>query len=1507
MLYNQAVPRRGGEADKLGNQYEGFWAVDAVLDLLDGTYSDLVFEPIGEEADGIEFFAMTMSGRREYHSIKRQHRMGNWTISRLTATGANGRSILGDLSANVFEDAEAVFSSGTSATQLDELTERARGCNSFEDFQRSIQQSKNLVDEFHNRIVPLRANAESAYTVLQRLRVRTKNESQLRKDVELRIRLSLRPSGPDPIDGPAVRRLIAELVNDRLGQTLTSSVVLESLEPKGLRPLHLNGDDAVAQRLARLNQTYLADAERLLINDTRISRPEVGIAVDSLVEQGRSVMLEGGAGSGKSCVIAQIMRSLEDRDVPCLAIRLDRLTEGDRPTARLGTNRGLPASPVISLGNSADNQPSVLCIDQLDAVSVVSARQQWAWDTLNELLEEARAYPNMRVLFGCRSFDMEQDPRLRQLSRDADQAERLRVGNLDHETIRLAIDAAGLHSQTLTPQQLDVLSTPLHLYLFLEGSRSASLDFTRAGDLYDRFWRDKSRAVNEARPGAWSLAIKALCDALSARETLSVQRHILDDHVEALDLMASHSVVVISDDVRFFHESFFDYAFARVFETSHADLVSWLKSDQQHLFRRSQVRQVVAFLRRNGADHPEYLRTLSGLLGDPAIRFHIRQLILDWTGSLSDPTEPEWSIIQDHSSELGNEPWGFVRDSLPWFDLLNSLRRWKEWLQDDVEWRERALWLLRQDKVLNARAAAIVPMVKAASDGSEEWQAQLWILASGGRGYDSKEMRDFLLELVAEGVPELPALVQMPFSDVWQVLNNIDREDSTYKIRVISAWFDRQLLRAQRAGQVKEFGHPRPGCDSNHWSKEVIGHCAEGDARQFAAKFWPRFIMLELAAPSQVLWGYRDAGNPLDQLRESLAEAMRQLAVDNPDELDRLLQSEDVPETIWVDHVLLRAWGGNPGRYGDMMVNFLLQRPEERLKIGYAGWPAGADGYLAVSRAAIAAASSDCSDEAFDRLEAAIVFLKMPRETAIRGNFRPTGGTEYVLLCCLPFNRMSDMARRRIQELERKFPNAPKRAAPEEDIEPEIASWVQSPLPPEAVLRMTDDQWISAIEKYRQDNFDGGALEVSRDLERATRDNPQRFVELAKRLDQTHNPSYFGAILSGLTVDADGRHHDAVPEHVFTVVRRIVKLGMPLNREIASALGNACHTGLPNDMATILIRIVETAEDPKADTWGDGPNSMGRDPLDQAINSDRGAAATTLARALFADNDLWPRVNQSVAALAADPVLAVRAATVDCLLAVLDSHRSDAFVLFEALVRGADRLLGTSAVERFLFRAIYRDYGAVRQIVMHMLKAGSPSAVASAAKLIAFAGLSEASELAQSDAKGMSELNEGARRGVAEVYARYVADRTVGTQCQEHLTALFEDDDAEVREQAARCWVYVESDDVPELGSLMKKYVRSRAFADAVRGSNVLAHRLEECGRPLPEEFCDLLEQSLELRQAKGSPDAFYLHDLPKLAIRMHEETRDLAVRVRVLDAIDKMMRLGVHGVTERVKERFER
>lgn len=49
------MPRPGGEADKLGNRFEGIWKVDSLVDVFAGDARTVTVEPLGKEDVGIEF------------------------------------------------------------------------------------------------------------------------------------------------------------------------------------------------------------------------------------------------------------------------------------------------------------------------------------------------------------------------------------------------------------------------------------------------------------------------------------------------------------------------------------------------------------------------------------------------------------------------------------------------------------------------------------------------------------------------------------------------------------------------------------------------------------------------------------------------------------------------------------------------------------------------------------------------------------------------------------------------------------------------------------------------------------------------------------------------------------------------------------------------------------------------------------------------------------------------------------------------------------------------------------------------------------------------------------------------------------------------------------------------------------------------------------------------------------------------------------------------------------
>ena len=871
----------------------------------------------------------------------------------------------------------------------------------------------------------------------------------------------------------------------------------------------------------------------------------------------------------------------------------------------------------------------------------------------------------------------------------------------------------------MTPEQLRVLANPLHLYLLLAGSHPERLDFSGPGELYGRYWEDKSRALELVHAGAWIPAVSALAETLSDQQSLSAPRHLLDEHAAALRLLASEGVVTISEEgVGFFHESFFDYAFARTFERRREGLVDWLTSDDQPLFRRSQVRQVLEFLRRNGPDNPHYLETLAALLPDPGIRFHIKQLVLDWLGGLTDPTATEWRILEAGAESLGERRSDPIRNSVPWFDLLQQAGRWAGWLQGDRELRERTRWLLEQDDVLAARADVIIPLIRDSSAEAGERDSRLWTLVERSRGYAADAMRALLLELVAAGVPERLEGPPLSHRDMWAVLARLGPGDTEYAIQVVAAWFDRQFELALRDDRVEEFRRPRPGRAYSHSSEDVIGRC-EGDPASLARTFWPRFVQLEAAAPAQRLSVERRPDSAIEQLRQALARSLRQLAADAPASLDEILEPRPGAASVWVDYVVLEAWSANPGHYADRLVDFLLERPEQRFTIDD---PSATNGFVGVTRTALSAASAYCSEDSYQALEDSIVTFTPSWEW----RHRPIGRTRLALLQCLPERRLSPPARRELRSLRYKFPDLGDLGAAGADSEDDAGPrYEESPIPRAAAERMADDHWIGAIEKYpdrqptwRGSRMIGGANAVARELEHATRLDPARFAQFVERLDASHADVYIKAVLRGLTVADNGSYSVPDAELAFGVVRRMLAIELPIGREVVWTLREAAADGLPDDMLAIVIRMATEAADPAPETWTDTASRPFEELDDVGLNSDRGAAATTLARLLFLDRGLWSRLKPVVTQLTQDPVLPVRACTLECLLAVLGTERDDALALFELTRRGADVLLGSRLAERFLGYAMYEDYAEVRPVLQQMLTAEAVEAVQNAAQLI---------------------------------------------------------------------------------------------------------------------------------------------------------------------------------------------
>jgi hypothetical protein len=421
------MPRAGGEAGKLGNRYEGIWIGDNLLDLITGSAL-----AIGDEAVGIEFSKTLLDSTVEYHSVKRQTTGTTWSLFDLTAADKKtGRSILGDLldRQKASPRNKAVFVSATAANELNELCERASRSRDQSGFTQQLDTSAPLRNKFDDYVEPLSLKlGVNAFDMLKRLEVVGITESQLVRQTEFKIRLLFyRPDGTT-VDPTAVRLLLPEIANDKLGQALEKQTVLAELERHGYYQRDWAVDQGVRDAVATLNGNYLRYVEGELINGAEIPRPEAKSAAEQLKggSATRCIAITGSAGSGKSCSLAQIAVFLREQNIPFLALRLDIQTDV-LTTDALGKQLGLPISPVGVLAAITNGADCVLVIDQLDALSFASGRNPQLWNVFQELLWEVEKYPNMRVLIACRAFDVENDSRLRRLIENKERTLRIRL------------------------------------------------------------------------------------------------------------------------------------------------------------------------------------------------------------------------------------------------------------------------------------------------------------------------------------------------------------------------------------------------------------------------------------------------------------------------------------------------------------------------------------------------------------------------------------------------------------------------------------------------------------------------------------------------------------------------------------------------------------------------------------------------------------------------------------------------------------------------------------------------------------------------------------------------------------------------------------------------------------------------------------------------------------------------------------------------------------------------
>jgi hypothetical protein len=1473
-------PRSGGEADKFGNRYEGRWTVGKLLEVLAGRAQSIVLEERGEGGVGVEFTVVRKNGQEESHQLKRQRGSSNsWSLRNLAKEG-----VLDSAARQVGMGRRFFFVSLLPCRALNELADQARRSDDLQVFIGGL--TKTQIPDF-NYLASQWGSPREAFNILQHVDVRWPDERHI---TDTNAALSELLIGGAP--GPASAVVVGDLAWDNTGKTLDAAAIEALLSEYDLSRAQF----VAAETTSTVARTFTVWSEtvasRLL--EPEITRSEASELAGRLHAGSKTVLVAGAAGDGKTGVLHQAVNEIA-ASWPVLAISLDQI-EAFSSTHELGVDRlGLAASPVSALAAVAGEGESLLIVDQLDAVSLVSGRMPTTFDQIAALLREADAFEGMRVVLACRQFDIDNDYRLRALA-DQDDVEQMTIGPLAAHQVAAAVAEMGLEPTALNERQQVLLRSPLHLVLLSAIADEANaLSFQTAKGLMDAFYDRKRRDCRARRspPPRFGETIGVLIDDMSARQRLFSLAAILDadDLLDDADVLASEQVLIRQDGrVSFFHEAFFDYAFARRWITHEESLVAFLLAGEQELFRRAQVRQVLVHLH---AEQPDRFETeVESLLAEQGIRFHVKEVVLALLRALSRPSHREWQVLERQiaaGSEISNRLWFIVRTT-PWFDRLDEEGLVATWLGgEDDQLRNRALDIMVSvTKERAARVAELLATVK----NEPFYPRAVKGLSFYTDLHDSREMFELVLDAVRHGHFNNNA------HDLFMSAHALGAHQPQWACELLSAW----LVERPDALALNDDGKVEALDSRDYGAAEIVSAAAANAPADFAATVVP-YLLQAMAATSDKSernpkrdrhFGYRTYNahdhDFDDALLYGVRDALRAMAVAGEEQLAALLDLLAADTHDGAQWLLYETFSAAGAAHAEQAFELLTQG-EHRLYSGYTcstWW---------TTRELVVAIAPSLSDEQIEALEAIFMQLRPDWES------RPGGYSSFTLLSALPKDRLSEAGRRRLGELERQFDQ--QQPAPPMGVRIER---IGPPIPEQAAQRMNDEQWLRAIAKHageRTDwnSFTGGAEEMAHVLEQETTTDPARFVALGMQLNTTSHPAYLDAILHGLrqTTEID-------PSLVFDFVRHVASLGRPdHDRWLPNALTGRLAEEIPDDVIGLILDRALHSPDPADETWQrdgcGGQRIYGGDPFSHGINSARGAAVLTLGDLLVhdADGHRTALIEPSFEALASDPSVAVRSCVAHLLAAGLRHARPSVMKVFPLLVDAPDELLATRPVEELMIYVGFSDSELIEPVIERMLNSAIDKVREAGGRLAAFAGLEFESGLL-SDAVLSEDPN--IRKGAATICAHRLPITADATAASDAFEQFIDDPDDEVRDAAAEMAGALRNRPLGPHQTLIHGLLASRAFPDALPQLLITleqsTERVDELLLATTRRFIDVFGGELSSISSRASADARHVGEL---ILRAYNQAPDSKSRAATLDLIDELLAHAAYDLARLVGE----
>ena len=360
-------------------------------------------------------------------------------------------------------------------------------------------------------------------------------------------------------------------------------------------------------------------------------------------------LLAGDAGTGKSVILRDVLLTLQDRKTPVLGIKADQYcVESIEKLEEALYLKGSIEEMAWTL--TQEKGRVVVLVDQIDALSQSLSARRIYLENFTNLVQALAEIPEVRIVVSCRKYDLQNDHEFAFYRRQ----KAFEIGFLSEEEVHGILKKLSSNLPKLPDDLMGLLKTPLHLDVFCRVFRSnlAFEKITVLRDLYDELWLQK--VVEIKTPGD-----KVVVPEKIEQLIFELARKMYDDQdltvasklfrarfSKELEYLKSEGILLESKEgLTFFHQTFYDFSFAKQFIKSGIAVEKYLLDNGQNLHIRACVKMMLEFLRED--DRLQYLLVMRTILGGSEFYFHIKSLAISLLGYVKKPFPEEIQLARE--------------------------------------------------------------------------------------------------------------------------------------------------------------------------------------------------------------------------------------------------------------------------------------------------------------------------------------------------------------------------------------------------------------------------------------------------------------------------------------------------------------------------------------------------------------------------------------------------------------------------------------------------------------------------------------------------------------------------------------------------------------------------------------------------------------------------------------------------------------------------------------------